>query len=85
MRTREQLRTFRHAQSRAAEKCSIKIKCVCGVSFPIYKMHRCLYCGEWLCRLCAEKHFGKTRAEYQAAKRKGEKKNESGLSSQAVH
>ena len=44
------------------------ITCRCGWKRTILKMYKCLYCGEWLCEACAEVHFGKTRAEYQADK-----------------
>lgn len=44
------------------------ITCRCGWERGITMMYRCLYCGEWFCELCAEKHFGKTREEYQKQK-----------------
>jgi hypothetical protein len=35
----------------------------CGKTLPIWMMFRCLYCGFYFCQSCAEKHFGKTRAQ----------------------
>jgi len=40
------------------------ITCRCGWKRGITEMYRCLYCGEWMCELCAEVHFGMTREEY---------------------
>lgn len=45
-------------------KRSEKADCMCGKMLHSYQMFRCLYCGEWYCQPCAEKHFGKTRKEY---------------------
>lgn len=42
------------------------ITCPCGWVRGITLMHKCLYCGVWLCTLCAEKHFGKTIADHKA-------------------
>ena len=42
------------------------ITCRCGWKRAVLKMYKCLYCGEWLCEICAEAHFGKTREQYKA-------------------
>lgn len=41
-----------------------EITCRCKKTFPIQDMYRCLYCGVYFCLDCAEKHFGRTREEY---------------------
>ena len=54
------------------------ITCRCGWERAVLKMYRCLYCGEWLCEVCAEDHFGKTREQYNAerlAKMQAERHN----------
>ena len=42
------------------------ITCRCGWKRSVIKMYKCLYCGEWMCEICAEAHFGKTREQYNA-------------------
>lgn len=43
---------------------SMKIRCPC-LTLRLWKeMHLCLYCGVWLCKSCAEEHFGKTVEAY---------------------
>jgi len=41
------------------------ITCACRWKRGIMNMYQCLYCNEWLCELCAERHFGKTRKQYR--------------------
>lgn len=41
-----------------------KVPCSCGISAYAYLLFRCVYCGEFYCQSCAEKHFNKTREEY---------------------
>lgn len=41
----------------------------CGQVRSIEIAFRCLYCGEWFCVPCAEKHFGQTIQEWIEAKR----------------
>ena len=36
----------------------------CGKQVSIEYAFRCLYCGFWFCRACAEVHFGMTREEH---------------------
>lgn len=40
------------------------ITCGCGWKRWIGYAYRCLYCGEWFCAPCAEKHFGQTIEEW---------------------
>jgi hypothetical protein len=38
-----------------------KIQCAgvgCFKRQPLWRLYKCLYCGMWLCKECAEKHFG---------------------------
>lgn len=35
-----------------------KIRCGCNKLVGWKYMYRCLYCGIWFCRDCAERHFG---------------------------
>lgn len=44
------------------------LTCPCGWKRALILMHHCLYCKVWFCHLCAEKHFGKTVAQYKAEK-----------------
>lgn len=48
-----------------------RVTCACGLKMPLRFAYRCLYCGEFYCQKCAEIHFGKTRAEYDAARGAG--------------
>lgn len=48
------------------------ITCRCGWKRSVMKMYKCLYCGEWMCEICAEAHFGKTREQYNAERHNGE-------------
>ena len=41
-----------------------EVPCGCGVSLLPQAAYKCLYCAEWYCVSCAEKHFGKTIAEH---------------------
>lgn len=46
------------------------ITCSCGNLRGITLMHKCLYCNQWYCTLCAERHFGKTIKKYNEEKLK---------------
>lgn len=35
-----------------------KIRCVCMKLVSFKNMYKCLYCGIWFCKECAELHFG---------------------------
>lgn len=41
----------------------IKIRCGCNKLVGWMYMYRCLYCGIWFCKDCAQLHFGKRVAE----------------------
>ncbi len=43
-----------------------KIRCSCLTLVRWVDAYRCLYCGIFYCRACAEQHFGKTIEEYRA-------------------
>lgn len=45
-------------QNRQAHKTG-NIACVCGRLRHFTLMFRCFFCGQYLCRGCAELHFGK--------------------------
>jgi len=34
------------------------IRCGCNKLVKFIYMYRCLYCGVWYCKECAEQHFG---------------------------
>lgn len=51
------------------------IHCTCGLQRALPLAYRCLYCGEYFCGQCAEKHFGQTVQEWILAKR-SEKRRE---------
>ena len=36
----------------------LKIRCSCGAFVPWRHMYRCLYCKIWLCKTCAQLHYG---------------------------
>jgi len=40
------------------------VKCNCRQLLPLDKTFKCLYCGIWFCKECAEVHFGKTVEQY---------------------
>ena len=40
------------------------VTCGCAAIVPLWRMHRCYYCGEFYCSACAPEHFGKTREQY---------------------
>lgn len=49
--------------------CHGEITCGCGQLRALELAYRCLYCGEFFCVSCAEKHFGKTIFEHIQEKR----------------
>jgi hypothetical protein len=59
---------FVAAQWKQAKGPQSDVTCGCGLKLPLRFAFRCLYCGEWYCQTCAEKHFGKTREQYNAEK-----------------
>lgn len=46
------------------------VTCECNTILPVEAAFRCLYCGIWFCRRCAERHFGKTVAEWDQEKKR---------------
>lgn len=36
----------------------ISVKCGCHKKIRLLDSYRCLYCGVWYCKECAEEHFG---------------------------
>lgn len=59
-----QIRFIRDQDTHPAS--SLKVRCVCLKLVSIRYAYRCLYCGIFYCRECAEQHFGKTVAEYRS-------------------
>ena len=43
----------------------LKVRCPCLKLIPMKYAYRCLYCGIFYCKECAEEHFGKTVSEYK--------------------
>lgn len=41
------------------------VRCYCQKKLQPHHAYRCLYCGEWFCEKCAEKHFGKTKEQHR--------------------
>jgi hypothetical protein len=58
--------SFVARQFQQAKGASPSVDCECGLRLPLRFMYRCLYCGQFYCQSCAEVHFGKTRAQYNA-------------------
>lgn len=46
----------------------LKVRCPCLAFVRWTYAYRCLYCGIFYCRECAEKHFGQTVKEYKLSK-----------------
>lgn len=44
------------------------VTCSCGLPRHFTHAYRCLYCGEYFCFNCAEKHFGKTVKRWMGEK-----------------
>ena len=36
----------------------VTVKCGCNKQVKLIYAYRCLYCGIWYCRSCAQEHFG---------------------------
>ena len=41
------------------------VRCECQKKLKPINAFRCLYCGQWYCKECAEVHFGKTVSQYR--------------------
>lgn len=67
----EQIReTFRQESQGVTVRMAL-ITCPCERRLALVSSYKCLYCGVWFCRRCAEEHFGKTVAEYRAGEARG--------------
>ncbi len=42
----------------APREAQIWITCACSRRAVAWQMYRCLYCGVFFCKACAERHFG---------------------------
>lgn len=58
---------FKEAMYHEGQKVQ-QVTCCCNICMPLRFAYKCLYCGEYYCLVCAEAHFGKTRAEHIAEK-----------------
>jgi hypothetical protein len=54
--------------SLANDKIRPFMRCGCLKKLELTNAYKCLYCKEWFCEECAEKHFGKTIEEYNKQK-----------------
>jgi hypothetical protein len=41
------------------------VRCGCMKKLRPHEAYKCLYCGEWYCKECAEEHFGKTVEQHR--------------------
>ena len=41
-------------------KINHRVWCRCGEPVQVVDSYKCLYCKEFFCKTCAEKHFGET-------------------------
>lgn len=48
-----------------------KMTCGCGKRVVFWMMYRCLYCGVFFCKACAEEHFGARVATLNESERVG--------------
>lgn len=44
----------------------LSVRCPCLKIVRLKYAYRCLYCGIFYCKDCAEEHFGKTVEQYRA-------------------
>ena len=56
---------FVMGQLRELKNSTPKLTCHCGQLIYWLNAFRCLYCGEYYCQPCAEKHFEQTREEWE--------------------
>ena len=61
----EQLRIIKRQEQDKIPLIYTKIRCVCERFVLWQHMYRCLYCGIWFCKDCAEEHYGMTVEEYR--------------------
>lgn len=55
----EQYRLIMDQHKNGTPALFVKIRCGCNKLIALTEMYRCLYCGVWFCKACAEIHFGK--------------------------
>ena len=56
-------RTVLRSQLEQVRKCDkfpcVKVSCArCEKRVSVFMLFKCLYCGLWFCKSCAERHFG---------------------------
>jgi hypothetical protein len=54
----EQIKFIRTQEKDDVPVSRIKLRCGCHKLAKWQYMYRCLYCGVWYCKECAEEHFG---------------------------
>lgn len=54
----EQLKFIKVQEKDGIPVARTTIRCGCHKLVKYIYMYRCLYCGVWYCKECAEKHFG---------------------------
>ena len=57
-RMADQVRLIVDQESLGIPSRNVKIRCGCMKLVQWRYMYRCLYCGLWFCKECAEQHFG---------------------------
>lgn len=62
--TAEEKADFVMDQIRGLRNDPPHLRCFCGLKMYLLSAFKCLYCGEYYCQPCAEKHFGQTRKEW---------------------
>jgi hypothetical protein len=55
---KEQLELISDQQRIRTPMENVKIRCGCNKLIGWQYMYRCLYCGIWYCKDCAEEHYG---------------------------
>ena len=53
-----QLKLVKDQEKDGVPVTNVKIRCGCLRLDKMLYMYRCLYCGIWFCKSCAEEHFG---------------------------
>jgi len=60
-----QYRELRDCRTRGRRALDILawLHCPCGLRIGLEAAYRCLHCGLWFCKACAERHFGPAGAQ----------------------
>ena len=53
-----QLKNIKEQEAMGTPSKFVKVRCACNKYVQWHAMFRCLYCGVWFCKSCAEEHFG---------------------------